>query len=204
MTVKKPLVVLLMIAIVLMTVFIAGCTGNVTNTTSLSPATSTAKTTSKASTTPKATAIPAATSTPTASEFTATWERNNPDDILVTPFTMSVNERGHVTYTGLTKGLYSHGDETNIFELCKDEADAQQTYQKLVQQASLSGYHFGFKELNTIQDRTTVMGFIPAPSSQELVNSIIIAWAPPNDYGIGYYVQTTKRLAPNTSTNNML
>ena len=193
-----------MITVVLMTVFVAGCTENVTNTASPSPATSTAKTTSKAPSTPKATAIPAATSTPMASEFTATWERNNPDDILVTPFTKSINERGHVTYTGLTKGLYSHGDETNIFELCKDKTDAQQTYQQLVQQASLSGYQFSYKELNTIQDRTTMTGFITAPSSQELVNSIVIGWAPPNDYGIGYYVQTTKRLAPNIWTNNML
>jgi len=43
-----------------------------------------------------------------------------------------------------------------------------------------------------------MIGRVPAPSSQELAKSIIIGWDSPNDYSIGYYVETTTMLAPNT------
>ena len=183
-----------MITIVLATAFVAGCTENVTNTTSPSPTASTAKTTSKASSTPKATATPAAPSTPTASEFTAMWQRNNLNETVVTPFTKSVNERGHVTFTGVTR---SHNpftgdvDSTDTFELCKDKADAQQTYQQLVNQASLRGY------LIDSRDENSTAGHIQ--TNKALANTILISWNFPFvfDYGIGYYVETNKFLAPN-------
>ncbi len=73
---KKQLLVIFMITIVLATVFVAGCTGGVTNTTSPSSATSTAAKTSKINATTtrssvtsrKATTVPTATpsKTPTA------------------------------------------------------------------------------------------------------------------------------------------
>ena len=163
-----------MITIVLATVFVAGCIGGVTNTTNPSPAAST---------------------TPSANEFTDMWVRSHSNDTLVTPFTKSVNERGHVTFTGVTRGPYSHGDEPNIFELCKDKADAQQTYQQIVNQTSLSGYMFDSRDLNTLQDKSTVVGWIP--SNKALEDTIIIGWNPPDDYGVGYYIQTIKMLSPN-------
>ena len=187
---KKQFLIILMVIIVLATVFVAGCTGGITNTTSTSPTTSTATTTSKVTPTP----TPATASIPTASEFSNMWVRSHPNDTLVTPFTKSVNERGHVAFTGVTRGPYSHGDETNIFELCKDKADAQQIYQQLVNQASLSGYMFDSRDLNTIQDKSTVVGWIP--SNKALEDTIIIGWNPPDDYGVGYYIQTTKMLSP--------
>ena len=49
---KKQLLIVLMVFIVLATVFVAGCTGNTTNSISTSPATSAATTTSKITTTP--------------------------------------------------------------------------------------------------------------------------------------------------------
>jgi hypothetical protein len=174
---KKQLLVILMITIVITTVFVAGCTRGVTNTTSPSP-------------TPKSAVI----SMPTAKEFTDMWVRSHSNDTLVAPFTKSVNERGHVTFTGVTRGPYSHGDEPNIFELCKDKEDAQQTYQQIVNQASSSGYMFDSRELNTIQDKSTVVGWIP--SNKALEDTIIIGWNSPDDYGVGYYIQTIKMLSP--------
>jgi len=66
---KKQLLIALMVSILLATVFVAGCTGNTTNTTNTSPATSTATTTPtralSPSPTPKATPVPTATPTKT-------------------------------------------------------------------------------------------------------------------------------------------
>lgn len=166
---KKQLLVISMSAIVLATVFVAGCTGGVTNTASPSPVASTI---------------------PSANEFTDRWARDNSNDTVVTPFTKSVNERGHVTFTGLTRGPYSHGDKTRIFELCKDKADAQRTYQQEVDQASLSGY------IIDSRDENNTIGHIQ--SNEALTNTIIIGWNSPDDYGIGYYVEAIKMLAPTT------
>jgi hypothetical protein len=68
-TMKKQFLIILLITIVLGTVFVAGCTGGVKNTTSTSRATSTATITSKTTATvipssvprPKATAVPTVT-----------------------------------------------------------------------------------------------------------------------------------------------
>jgi hypothetical protein len=203
MTVKKQLLIILMVTIVLATVFLVGCSENVINASNPSSAASTAIITRKVTPipTPVATSMPPVNefiTMPTAREFTSIYGRINPNDAIVTPFTKSVNGRGHVTFTGVTRTDNSNVDKTNIFELCNNKANAQQTYQQLVSQASQSGYHFDPRDLNAIQDRTSMMGHILAPSSQKLVQSIIISWDSPNDYGIGYYVETTKTLAPNT------
>jgi len=203
MTIKKQFLIILMVTIVLATVFLVGCTENVTNASNPSSVASTAIITCKVTPTPTPVATSMSTTNefiiiPTASEFTSIYGRINPNDAIVKAFTKSVNERGHVTFTGITRTDYSHVDKTNIFELCWDKANAQQTYQQSVSQASQSGYHFDLRDLNTIQNRTIMVGRIPAPNSQELVQSIIISWNSPNDYGIGYYIETTKMLAPNT------
>jgi hypothetical protein len=200
---KKQFLVTSMVAILLAAVFIAGCTENVTNASNPSSVASTAIITRKI--TPTSTAVATSMPTanefiiiPTASEFTSIYGRINPNDAIVKAFTKSVNGSGHVTFTGITRTDYSHVDKTNIFELCNDKVNAQQTYQQSVSQASQSGYHFDPRDLNTIQNRTIIVGRILAPNSQELVQSIIICWNSPNDYGIGYYIETTKMLAPNT------
>ena len=189
---KKQFLIILIVISILATVFVAGCTGGTTNTTSTSPTTSAATATSKGTQAPNLENA----SIPTAGEFSNMWVRAHPNDTLVTPFTKSVNERGLVTFTGVTRGPYSHGDETNIFELCKDKADAQQIYQQVVNQASLSGYVFDSRDLNTIQDKSTIVGWIP--SNKALEDTIIIGWNPPDDYGVGYYIQTIKMLSPST------
>jgi len=112
------------------------------------------------------------------------------------PFTVSVNERDHVVFAGVTRGPYSHGDETNIFELCADKMDAQQTYRQLVNQALQLGYMFDSRDMDTIQDKNTMVGWIP--SDKIFLNIIIIGWNVPDDYGIGYCVQTIKMLSPST------
>ena len=200
---KKQFLVTSMVTILLAAVFIVGCTENVTNASNPSSVASTAIITCKVTPTPTPVATSMSTTNefiiiPTASEFTSIYGRINPNDAIVKAFTKSVNERGHVTFTGITRTDYSHVDKTNIFELCNDKANAQQTYQQSVSQASQSGYHFDPRDLNTIQNRTIMVGRILAPNSQELVQSIIICWNSPNDYGIGYYVETTKMLAANT------
>ena len=121
---KKQLLVIFLITIVLATLFVAGCTGGVTNATSPTPVASTARV-SPAPTRNTATI-------PSAKEFTDRWVRyysNDSDYTVITPFTKEVNERGHATFTGVIRAPYDHGDQTEIFELCKDKADAQQTYQ---------------------------------------------------------------------------
>jgi len=200
---QKQFLIIVMVTVLLATVFLVGCTEDVTNASNPSSIASTATITRKVTPKPTlvATSMPTASefiSTPTAREFTSIYGHINPNDAIVKTFTKSVNERGHVTFTGVTRTDYSNVDKTNIFELCKDKANAQQTYQQLVSQASQSGYHFDPRDLNTIQNRTIVVGCILAPSSQKLVQSIIVGWDSPNDYGIGYYVETTKMLAPNT------
>ena len=200
---KKQFLIILIATILLATVFIVGCSGNVTNTSNPSSAALTATITRKITPAPTsvATSVPTASefiSLPTAREFTSIYGRINPNDAIVKVFTKSVNERSHVTFTGVTRTDYSHYDKTNIFELCWDKADAQRTYQQSINQASQSGYHFDPRDLNSIQNRTTMVGWIPAPSSQELAKSIVIGWDSPNDYGIGYYVETTTMLAQNT------
>jgi len=203
MTMQKQFLIILIVTILLATLFFVGCTEGVMNASNSSLVASTTTIAHKVSPTPTpvATSMPAASefiSIPTAREFTSIYGRINPNDAIVKAFTKSVNERGHVTFTGVTRTDYSNVDKTNIFELCKDKANAQRTYQQLVSQASQSGYHFDPRDLNTIQNRTFMVGRILAPSSQKVVQSIIIGWDSPNDYGIGYYVETTKMLEPNT------
>ncbi|HXY86811.1 MAG TPA: hypothetical protein VEG44_00050 [Candidatus Acidoferrales bacterium] len=189
---KKQFLIMMMITVLLATVFVAGCTGGTKNVTSTSAVTSNA-TTSKVTRTLTSTS---AASIPTASEFSDMWVRFHLNDTLVMPFTKSVNERDHVAFAGVTRGPYSHGDETNIFELCADKIDAQQTYQLLVNQALQLGYTFDSRDMNTIQDKSTMVGWIP--SDKAFVNTTIIGWNVPDDYGIGYYVQTIEMLSPNT------
>ncbi|MGB8311661.1 MAG: hypothetical protein WCE81_07340 [Halobacteriota archaeon] len=197
---KKQFLIILMVTILLATVFVAGCTENTTNTSSPSPVASTATTTRKVTPTP----TPVATSIPTASEFTDRWVRSNPNDTLVTPFTKSVNERGHVTFTGVYRysGPFRDADYTSTFELCKDKADAQQTYQQAVNQASLAGYMIDSQDKNKNEggildtDIAVMTGHIP--SNKALTNGIVIGCQYPDDYGIGYYVDTSKFLEPNT------
>jgi len=200
---QKQFLIIVMVTVLLATVFFVGCTEDVTNASNPSSGASTSTITRKVTPTPTPVATPVPTtsefiSIPTATEFTSIYARINPNDAIVKTFTKSVNERGHVTFTGVTRTDYSNVDKTNIFELCKDKANAQQTYLQLVSQASQAGYHFDPRDLNSIQNRTIMVGRILAPSNQKLVQSIIIGWDSPNDYGIGYYVETTKMLAPNT------
>ena len=61
---KKQLLVMCMITIVLATVFVAGCTGSMTNKTSSSPATSNATTTSKINATTMRSSVPSRKATP--------------------------------------------------------------------------------------------------------------------------------------------
>ncbi len=62
---KKQFLIILMVTILLATVFIAGCTGDTTNTTSTSSATSTATTTPTLSPSPSPKATTTPTTTPT-------------------------------------------------------------------------------------------------------------------------------------------
>ncbi|GEM_PF-1779169 len=192
MTMKEQFLIIMMVTVLLATVLVAGCTGGTKNTTSTSTATSSA-TTSRVTSALNSTA---AASVPTASEFSDMWVRSHLNDTLVMPFTKSVNERDHVAFAGVTRGPYSHGDETNIFELCTDRMDAQQTYLQLVNKALQLGYMFDSRDMNTIQGKSSMVGWIP--SDKAFVNTIIIGWNVPDDYGFGYYVQTIKMLSPNT------
>jgi len=86
--------------------------------------------------------------------------------------------------------------------LCKDKADAQQTYQQAVNQASLAGYIIDSQDKNKneggILDTDIAVMTGHTPSNKALTNGIVIGRSYPDDYGIGYYVETNKFLEPNT------
>ena len=85
-----------------------------------------------------------------------------------------------------------------FFKLCKDKADAQQTYQQLVNQASLSGYMIDSQDKNKNEggilraDIVVMTGHIQ--SNKALPNGIIIGCHYPDGYGIDYYVEIMKLL----------
>lgn len=71
-TMRKKLLIVLMVSILLATVFVAGCTGDTTNTTSTSPATSAATPTPTLSPSPSPKATPVPTATPTKTPIATT------------------------------------------------------------------------------------------------------------------------------------
>ena len=117
---KQFISVVMVSALILPIALVAGCTSNTTG--------------------PSASTCSLANATNlSASEFSDRY-LSAYNDTIVTPFSKTTNERGHIVYTGVTNSSSGEGINKVTVELCKSEADAQQTFQQQINAARLKGY----------------------------------------------------------------
>ncbi|MGZ4848599.1 MAG: hypothetical protein ACXV3D_02995 [Halobacteriota archaeon] len=170
-------------------VVIAGCVSS-NPSPSTSPNTTTKTTTA---TTKQATTTPKPTTTLSASEFNARYAKVNPNYTIVTPFVKTTNAAGHAVYSG-TVILY-RDTNTVTFELCADQADAQQTFQKAITTERAKDY------VGVDANATQWVGSKPIPNNYTEEYSAIVGINDPStpfstEMGIGYNVETIEGTAP--------
>jgi len=176
--------------LVLLAVFTAGCTNKV-------PTSSPNSSSSSSSTAPSL-------GTLDASAFSKQLLSVQPDITIVKPFEKSVNEQGHIVFSGVVRSsddTNAANDTTVTFEVCKDASDANQTYVMSINNAKQAGYATGGDTNNNdINVSTEWIGYKELPGENGYARAIDITLgpidAPFDDYGIGHYVETLAYTTP--------
>ncbi len=179
----------------------AGCT----TTTKPSPSPVTVKSTTQTTTSNVSSASTPSIINLDANEFTQRWSNATQNYTIVTPFTKSLNERGHPVYTGKYSSKLSP-TSTSYTEItiegCKDKTDTRQTYEALKANTLRTGY-----VQNAEDDEIYIQKYYPQsselmlwsgykPINAEEALNIIITQHKPDNLNIGYYVQLTKFQSP--------
>ena len=139
-----------------------------------------------------------------ASEFSKQLLSVQPDITIVKPFEKSVNEQGHIVFSGVVRSsddTNAANDTTVTFEVCKDASDANQTYVMSINNAKQAGYATGGDTNNNdINVSTEWIGYKDLPGENGYARAIDITLgpidAPFDDYGIGHYVETLAYTTP--------
>ncbi len=134
-----------------------------------------------------------------AGEFSKQLLRIQPDTTIVKPFEKSVNERGHIVFSGVVRSsddANAANDTAVMFEVCKDANDAKQTYVMSINKSKQAGYVSDSEDANNtdLDLSTEWIGYKDLPGERGYARTIDITLgpvdAPYDDYGVGYYVET--------------
>ena len=109
------------------------------------------------------------------------------NDTIVTPFSKTTNERGHIVYAGVTSSSSSEGINKVTVELCKSEADARQTFQQQINAARLKGY------VQSYTGNGTWEGTKPKDEATDYVITINMVSPASSDFnalGVGYVIES--------------
>jgi hypothetical protein len=108
------------------------------------------------------------------------------NDTLITPFSATTNERGHIVYTGVTNSSSGENDRVTV-EVCKSDVDAQQTFQQHINAAKQTGY------VQSSTGNGTWEGTKPKDAATDYIITINMVTPSSPDFdalGVGYAIES--------------